>query len=70
MHEQINDNCVWQYICVFLYRKGEEGFCWMMKSSSCCADSFINEEFDASDHTSVVIFADWFLTSSTGPLTL
>jgi len=58
--------CIAVYMCVLI----QEGFCSMMEVFSCCADYFINEEFDASDHTVVFIFADWFLTSSTGPLIL
>lgn len=56
---------------MFFHKEGEEGRRILLDEEfSCCAGSFINEEFDASEHTSVIIFTDLFLTSNTEPLTL
>lgn len=57
-------------VYMFLHREGEEGRRILLDEEfSCCRGSFINEEFNASEHTSVIIFTDLFLTSNTGPLT-
>lgn len=57
--------CMAVYMCVLIWEGGRR-ILLDDEEFLCCADSFINEEFDASDNTSVVIFTDWVLTLAQG----